>query len=89
MATRVELTEKIQEAKRRLGLSWKAIAAELVSCSPILYTAALLGEFPLKVDEANKAAALLGLDDDEAKLLTESPERGATAMMPPTDPLMA
>jgi cyanate lyase len=86
--TRPELTQKILAAKRRLGLSWATIAQTLGSSSPIIYTSALLGQFPLGAEEAQKAVTLLELDPDDAALLTESPNRGEGIVMPPTDPLI-
>ncbi len=87
--TRVDVTEHVLDAKRRLGLTWKAIAAALGDASPVFYTAALLGHQMLTVDEAKKAGTLLDLDEEMALLLAEPPEeRGATQMMPPSDPLV-
>jgi cyanate lyase len=88
MPAREELTERILAAKRRLGLQWSAIAAALGPSSPVLYTAALLGQFPLTAEEAAKAVTLLDLEPEDANLLVESPLRGAGAAMPPTDPLI-
>jgi len=88
MLTREEVSTKILSQKVALGLTWKGIAAELGPHSPILYTAALLGQSVLTAEEAAKAAAILGLTEEEAKWLTLSPERGATMLMPPTDPLI-
>ena len=88
MSAREQLTEKILASKRKLGLKWSTIAAALGSSSPILYTAALLGQFPLTPAEAEKAVSLLELDESDAILLTESPNRGANSIMPPTDPLI-
>ena len=88
MTAREQLTEKILAAKRRLGLKWSTIAAALGTSSPIVYTAALLGQFPLTPEEAQKAVALLELDPADAALLTECPNRGAGTTMPPTDPLI-
>ena len=88
MSTREQLTEKILASKRKLGLKWSTIAAALGSSSPILYTAALLGQFPLTQEEAERAVSLLELDESDATLLTESPNRGANSVMPPTDPLI-
>jgi cyanate lyase len=88
MTAREQLTEKVLASKRSLGLTWSAIAAALGTSSPILYTAALLGQFPLTPEEAEKAVALLELDEVDAVLLTESPNRGAGMTMPPTDPLI-
>jgi cyanate lyase len=86
--TRPELTTRILTAKRRLGLKWSTIAQSLGTSSPILYTAALLGQFPLTAEEAQTAITLLELDPADAALLTESPNRGEGITMPPTDPLI-
>jgi cyanate lyase len=88
MSARTELTEKILATKLRLGLTWTTIAQQLGSSSVIIYTAALLGQFPLTAEEATKAAAILELTPDEAKLLATSPNRGEGIQMPPSDPLI-
>jgi cyanate lyase len=88
LTVREQLTEKILASKRRLGLKWSTIASALGMSSPIVYTAALLGQFPLTAAEAEKAVALLELEEGDAALLTESPIRGAGMAMPPTDPLI-
>jgi len=88
MAAREELTDKILASKRSLGLKWSTIAKALGTGSVVLYTAALLGQFPLTPEEAEKAVALLELDEFDAALLTEPPNRGAGSVMPPTDPLI-
>ena len=88
MSARSELSTRILAAKGRLGLSWKLIAESLGANSPIMYTAALLGQFPLTPEEAGKAVALLELDPADALLLTAIPTRGEGVTMPPTDPLI-
>jgi len=88
MAARDELTDKILAAKRSLGLKWSTIATALGTGSVVLYTAALLGQFPLTPEEAEKAVDLLELDESDAALLTEPPNRGTGSVMPPTDPLI-
>ena len=88
MSARSDLAERILAAKRRLKLKWTDIASVLGSSSPILYTAALLGQFPLNAEEAGKAVTLLELEPADAALLTESPNRGEGTAMPPTDPLI-
>ena len=88
MTVREQLTEKILASKRRLGLKWSTIAPALGSGSVVLYTAALLGQFPLTAEEAEKAVAFFDLDESDAVLLTESPNRGEGSVMPPTDPLI-
>jgi cyanate lyase len=88
MPTREDLTQKILDEKRSRGLTWKEIALAIGPGSPILYTAALLGQMTLTKDEAENAAKMLHLSDMEAVILTESPYRGSLATVPPTDPLI-
>jgi cyanate lyase len=86
--TRAELTEKIERTRQQKGLGWKGIAKQISEGSPVLVTAALLGQMTLTVAEAEKAATLLDLNEDEAKLLTRPPLRGSLPALPPTDPLI-
>jgi cyanate lyase len=87
--TRADVTAKVLDAKKRVGLTWKAIAEALGSGSPVFYTAALLGHQALNAEEGQKAATLLELDGATAKMLSDPPEeRGASLKMPPTDPLI-
>ncbi len=88
VSPRAELTAHILLAKRRLGLTWTTIAQSLGASSPIIYTAALLGQFPLTPEEASKAVTLLELDPADAALLSAPPLRGEGVTMPPTDPLI-
>lgn len=88
MPTREELTRKILDEKRNRGLTWKAIAQVIGPGSPILYTAALLGQMTLTKIEAENAAKLLNLGEMEAAMLTEPPYRGSLPTVPPTDPLI-
>ena len=88
MSARTDLTAEIIAAKSRLGLTWATIATALGESSVIIYTAALLGQFPLTPDEAGKAVELLELDPTAASLLIQSPNRGEGVMMPPTDPII-
>ena len=44
---RDDLTEKILDTKRVSGMSWEDIAEKIGGCSPILITAALLGQMKL------------------------------------------
>src|SRR5271168_4073693 len=86
--TRSELTEKILTAKRVRGLTWKQLAQQVGGASPILVTAALLGQMRLDKAQAEKATALLGLDAEGTALLQEVPYRGSLPPGPPTDPLI-
>ena len=83
------LTELIRDAKRESGKTWKDIAAEIApDVSPIVVTAALLGQMKLEKPEAEKAAKVLDLPAGSATLLAEIPYRGSLKEMPPTDPLI-
>lgn len=86
--TREELTIKIQSLKRTSKLSWKAIAEAIGPGSPVLYTAALLGQMTLTKEEAERAGKALGLSAEDVVLLTEPPSRGSITPVPPTDPLI-
>jgi cyanate lyase len=86
--TRDELTRRILTAKRTQKLTWRAIAERIGSGSPVLMTAALLGQMRLTDDEAARAASVLDLGDAERDLLTEIPYRGGLPPGPPTDPLI-
>lgn len=74
--TRVELTEKIIAAKRRKRLSWKKILAEIGAGSPVYVTAALMGQMKLRPEQAERAASLFDLTEEETLLLQEVPYRG-------------
>jgi cyanate lyase len=86
--TRDELTTKIRAIKSAKGLTWNALASEISDASPIVTTAALLGQMRLTLEEAAKAAAALDLAPDEEALLADVPYRGSLPPGPPTDPLI-
>jgi cyanate lyase len=83
---RADLTEKILDIKRERGLTWAGIAEAIGGMSPILITAACLGQMKLTKPQAARAAELFGLSATEAKLLNEPPYRGSLTEIPPTDP---
>ena len=85
---RADLTEKILDIKREKGWTWAHIHSEIGGISPILITAALLGQMKLPKPLASKAGALFGLSESEAAMLNEAPYRGSIPSMPPTDPLI-
>jgi cyanate lyase len=86
--TRKEVTEKILSAKREKGLSWQTIVAEIGGGSAVYLTAGLLGQMKLRPEQAERAAKLFGLGEDERRLLQEVPYRGSLPSLPPTDPLV-
>ena len=75
--TRDELTRKILAAKRAKGLSWKTIVAEIGGGSAVYLTAALMGQMKLRPEQAERAAALFDLTEEEKSLLREVPYRGS------------
>ena len=85
---RANITEKILSAKRLKGLSWKTICAEIGGGSATYITAALMGQMKLGPEQADRAAKLFELGDDEKLLLQEIPYRGSLPTAVPTDPLI-
>jgi cyanate lyase len=85
---RAEVTQKILSQKRLRRLSWKTIAAEIGGGSPLYLTAALMGQMKLRPEQAERAALLLGLSEEEKLLLEEVPYRGSLQTAIPTDPLI-
>ena len=85
---RAELTQKILSQKRLKRLSWKTIAGEIGGGSPVYLTAALMGQMKLRPEQAERAALLLDLGEEEKLLLKEVPYRGSLPTAVPTDPLI-
>ena len=85
---RAELTQKNLSQKRLKRLSWKTIAGEIGGGSPVYLTAALMGQMKLRPEQAERAALLLDLGEEEKLLLQEIPYRGSLPTAVPTDPLI-
>jgi cyanate lyase len=85
--TREELTRKILAARRAKGLAWKAVVAEIGGGSAVYLTAALMGQMKLRPEQAERAAKLFDLGEDEKLMLQEIPYRGSPTVVP-TDPLI-
>ena len=86
--TRDELTSKILSTKRAKSLTWKAVVGEIGGGSAIYLTAALMGQMKLRGEQAERAAKLFDLGEDEKLLLQEVPYRGSLPTAIPTDPLI-
>jgi cyanate lyase len=86
--TRDDVTRKILAAKRAKSLSWKTIVAEIGGGSAVYLTAALMGQMKLRPEQAERAAKLLDLGEEETTLLREIPYRGSLPAAVPTDPLI-
>ena len=85
---RAELTQKILSQKRLKRLSWKTIVAEIGGGTAVYVTAALMGQMRLGPEQAERAAQLFGLGEEEKLLLQEVPYRGSLPTTVPTDPLI-
>jgi cyanate lyase len=85
---RAEVTGKILSAKRLKGLTWKTICSEIGGGSPTYITAALMGQMKLRPEQAERAAKIFGLGEEETLLLQEVPYRGSLPTLPPSDPLI-
>jgi cyanate lyase len=81
--TRNEATERILAVKREKQLTFTEIA-RAVGRHPVWVTSALLGQATMAADEAQKAAAALGLGPDVAASLQDAPARGSVSQ--PVDP---
>jgi cyanate lyase len=86
--TREELTRKILAAKRAKGLRWNAVVEEIGGGSAVYLTAALMGQMKLRPEQAEGAAKLFDLGEDEKLMLQEIPHRGSLPTVVPTDPLI-
>jgi cyanate lyase len=85
--TRETLTEKIRTAKLKTSVTWRRLA-EAIGRSPAWATAALLGQMSMGKQEAEAAAKLLDLTEDDIALLQTVPNRGSLGQPVPTDPLI-
>jgi cyanate lyase len=85
--TRSEATQKILEAKRQKGLTFEAIA-RAVGRHKVWVTSALLGQSTMSAEEAQKAAAVLGLGPDVTSALQEISSKGSVGKDVPVDPLI-
>ena len=84
---RAEATERILSAKTQKGLTFEAIA-RAVGRHKVWVTAALLGQATMSAEEAQKAAAVLGLGPEVAAALQEIPTKGSVGQTVPVDPLI-
>lgn len=87
--TRTELTEQIVVARLAKGLTWQQLADAIDS--PVVWTtAALLGQHPIPVEQAEVLAGMLGLDASAVPVLAAAPMRGGLPSSDisrvPTDP---
>ena len=85
--THSEAREKILAAKKEKGLSWEEIAA-VVEGHTIWITSVLLGQNSMDAPSAEKIVALLGLDEEVARVLQTCPMKGCLDAAVVADPLV-
>ena len=83
--TRADVTAQLLAAKRTSGATFTALAAEL-GVPKVWLAAAMTGQHPIPSEVADRFGPEYGLDDEAKAILAESPDRGAYADWPPTDP---
>jgi cyanate lyase len=85
--TREEVTDLVQVAKIRKGVTWKQIA-DAVGQSKEWTTAALLGQMQMTRQQATAAGEVLGLSEEAVCVLQLVPYKGSLPTAIPTDPLI-
>jgi cyanate lyase len=84
---RTDVTKKIVSVKVKKGLKWEAIAKKIGE-SKEWVTAALLGQMQMTKKQAETAAKIFGLTDEETAWLQIVPYKGSLPTAVPTDPLI-
>jgi cyanate lyase len=72
--TKAAAAEQVVTARLRSGHTWRDIA-DAVGAPAVWTTAALLGQHPMREEQAKAACALLGLGDDVVEALCLQPYR--------------
>lgn len=84
--TKDDMTMAILAARKKLGMSWEQLAAQ-VGLAPVFLTSACLGMNSLKPEYADKVAAVLELDADVSDALQQFPHKSWDKLVP-TDPVI-
>jgi cyanate lyase len=84
MMTKEDVTAMILSAKRTAGLTWEGIA-EKIGMSPVWTHSAAMGMNAMPKDKAAKLVATMGLPQEAALVLEESPTK-IWEQSVPTDP---
>lgn len=80
-------TAMVIEAKQQKQITYQYIA-QAINRNIVWTTSAILGQNTFDANEAKIICEILNLDTDVEKALQIFPEKGVTAIMPPTDPLI-
>lgn len=84
MMTREDVTAMILSAKKQAGLTWEGIAAQ-IGMSPVWTHSAAMGMNAMTDEKAGLLVKILGLPQEAASVLTESPTK-IWSQTVPTDP---
>ena len=84
---RLEITERIVEARLRKGISWSSVA-ERFGLSKEWTTAACLGQMALSAEQATIVVDLFDLPEAATVILQSVPYKGTLPTDVPTDPLI-
>lgn len=84
MMTKEDVTEMILSAKRTAGLTWEGIA-EQIGMSPVWTHSAAMGMNAMPKDKAEALVSVMGLPQEAALVLAESPTK-IWEQAVPTDP---
>lgn len=87
ITSRTQVTEFIQSAKIRKGITWTQIAS-VVGQSKEWSTAACLGQMAMTKEQAEAVGNLLDLSDEAVAWLQIAPYKGSLPTEVPTDPLI-
>lgn len=83
---KIEMTEEIITAKKKMELSWEALS-EKIGISSVFLTSSALGMNSLKKEDSEKLCEILSLSDEVAIALQECPNKTWDQTIP-TDPLI-
>jgi cyanate lyase len=84
MMTKEDVTAMILSAKRSSGMTWEQIA-EKIGMSPVWTHSAAMGMQKMPKDKAEALASVMGLPQEAAVVLAESPTKMSEQAVP-TDP---
>lgn len=84
MMTKDDVAQMILEAKKQAGLTWEGIA-EKIDMSPVFTHSACVGMNAFPPAKAEMVVKVLGLPQEAASVLSESPNK-VFAQTVPTDP---
>jgi cyanate lyase len=85
MTARQETVRQLLDAKRAKGLTFAELG-DAIGADRLWTAAAMLGQHPFPPEQAKALLEQLGLSEEIAPVLAESPMRGSFQQLPPADP---